>query len=37
VLVAFRFAVVDDRIAAVDIIADRTVLAQSVIELRGAR
>jgi RNA polymerase sigma-70 factor (ECF subfamily) len=32
VLVAFRFTVVDDRIAAVDIIADRATLTQSVIE-----
>jgi RNA polymerase sigma-70 factor (ECF subfamily) len=32
VLVAFRFTVVDDRIAAIDIIADRAALTQSVIE-----
>lgn len=32
VLVAFQFIVVDDRISAIDIVADRAALAQSVIE-----
>ena len=32
VLVAFQFTVVDDRITAIDIVADRAALAQSVIE-----
>jgi RNA polymerase sigma-70 factor (ECF subfamily) len=32
VRVAFRFTIVDDRIAAIDLVADRAVLAQSVIE-----
>lgn len=30
--VAFRFRILDDRIAAIDLVADRTALAQSVIE-----
>ncbi len=32
VRVAFRFRVMDDRITAIDLIADRAALAQSVIE-----
>jgi len=32
VRVAFRFTVMDDRITAIDIIADRAALAQSVIK-----
>jgi hypothetical protein len=33
VRVVFRFTMLDDRIAAIDLIADREAIAQSVIEL----